>query len=128
VKRRTAEYLMRAESLSSLYGKPQLDDISQPPGSLSSRPPWNLRSPAEELKAFRVLGVIDKVLLVMDTRTEQTFILKGLRKSSEYSRNRKTIIPRCVPNMVCLHKYIISEESVFLVLQHAEDNRMEEIQ
>ncbi|XP_032718646.1 ribosomal protein S6 kinase delta-1 isoform X6 [Lontra canadensis] len=124
VKRRTAEYLMRAESLSSLYGKPQLDDVYQPPGSLSSRPPWNLRSPAEELKAFRVLGVIDKVLLVMDTRTEQTFILKGLRKSSEYSRNRKTIIPRCVPNMVCLHKYIISEESVFLVLQHAEGGKL----
>ncbi|XP_032172888.1 ribosomal protein S6 kinase delta-1 isoform X5 [Mustela erminea] len=124
VKRRTAEYLLRAESLSGLYGKPQLDDVYQPPGSLSSRPPWNLRSPAEELKAFRVLGVIDKVLLVMDTRTEQTFILKGLRKSSEYSRNRKTIIPRCVPNMVCLHKYIISEESVFLVLQHAEGGKL----
>ncbi|XP_033293932.1 ribosomal protein S6 kinase delta-1 isoform X5 [Orcinus orca] len=124
VKRRTAEYLMRAESLSSLYVKPQLDDVSHPPGSLSSRPPWNLRSPAEELKAFRVLGVIDKVLLVMDTRTEQTFILKGLRKSSEYSRNRKTIIPRCVPNMVCLHKYIISEESVFLVLQHVEGGKL----
>ncbi|XP_048081380.1 ribosomal protein S6 kinase delta-1 isoform X5 [Ursus arctos] len=108
VKRRTAEYLMRAESLSSLYGKPQLDGVYQPPGSLSSRPPWNLRSPAEELKAFRVLGVIDK----------------GLRKSSEYSRNRKTIIPRCVPNMVCLHKYIISEESVFLVLQHAEGGKL----
>ncbi|XP_031294448.2 ribosomal protein S6 kinase delta-1 isoform X3 [Camelus dromedarius] len=124
VKRRTAEYLMRAESLCSLYVKPQLDDVSQPPGSLSSRPLWNLRSPAEELKAFRVLGVIDKVLLVMDTRTEQTFILKGLRKSSEYSRNRKTIIPRRVPNMVCLHKYIISEESVFLVLQHAEGGKL----
>uniref|UniRef100_A0A8C2R5B2 Protein kinase domain-containing protein n=1 Tax=Capra hircus TaxID=9925 RepID=A0A8C2R5B2_CAPHI len=124
VKRRTAEYLMRAESLSSLCAKPQLDDASQPPGSLSSRPPWNLRSPAEELKAFRVLGVIDKVLLVMDTRTEQTFILKGLRKSSEYSRNRKTIVPRCVPNMVCLHKYIVSEESVFLVLQHAEGGKL----
>ncbi|XP_029791148.1 ribosomal protein S6 kinase delta-1 isoform X6 [Suricata suricatta] len=60
----------------------------------------------------------------MDTRTEQTFILKGLRKSSEYSRNRKTIIPRCVPNMVCLHKYIVSEESVFLVLQHAEGGKL----
>ncbi|KFW09850.1 Ribosomal protein S6 kinase delta-1, partial [Eurypyga helias] len=95
-----------------------------PPGSLSSRPSWNLRSPAEELKAFRVLGVIDKVLLVMDTRTQQTFILKGLRKSSEYSRSRTTIIPRCVPNMVCLHKYIISEESVFLVLQHAEGGKL----
>lgn len=124
VKKRTAEYLMRAESLSSFYRKPRLDDASQPPGSLSSRPPWNLRSPAEELKAFRVLGVIDKVLLVMDTRTEQTFILKGLRKSSEYSRNRKTIIPRCVPNMVCLHKYIVSDESVFLVLQHVEGGKL----
>ncbi|XP_029415316.1 ribosomal protein S6 kinase delta-1 isoform X2 [Nannospalax galili] len=124
VKRRTAEYLMRAESVSSLHREPQLDDGPQPPGSLSSRPPWNLRSPAAELKAFRVLGVIDKVLLVMDTRTEQTFILKGLRKSSEYSRDRKTIIPRCVPNMVGLHKYIVSEESVFLVLQHAEGGKL----
>ncbi|XP_004853613.1 ribosomal protein S6 kinase delta-1 isoform X2 [Heterocephalus glaber] len=124
VKRRTAEYLTRVESLSGLHRGPQPGDGSQPPGSLSSRPPWNLRSPAEELKAFRVLGVIDKVLLVMDTRTEQTFILKGLRKSSESSRNRKTIIPRCVPNMVCLHKYIVSEESVFLVLQHAEGGKL----
>ncbi|XP_060220897.1 ribosomal protein S6 kinase delta-1 isoform X2 [Meriones unguiculatus] len=122
VKRRTAEYLLRAESI--VRASPRLPAGPQPPGPRSSRPPWNLRSPAEELKAFRVLGVIDKVLLVMDTRTEQTFILKGLRKSSEYSRNRKTIIPRCVPNMVCLHTYIMSEESVFLVLQHAEGGKL----
>ncbi|NXI90272.1 KS6C1 kinase, partial [Psophia crepitans] len=125
VKRKTAEYLMRAEKISSLYHKFSEDaSVSVPPGSLGSRPSWNLRSPAEELKAFRVLGVIDKVLLVVDTRTQQTFILKGLRKSSEYSRSRTTIIPRCVPNMVCLHKYIISEESVFLVLQHAEGGKL----
>ncbi|XP_062345281.1 ribosomal protein S6 kinase delta-1 isoform X2 [Cinclus cinclus] len=125
VKRKTAEYLMRAEKISSLYNKTSEDaSVSVPPGSLSSRPSWNLRSPAEELKTFRVLGVIDKVLLVMDTRTQQTFILKGLRKSSECSRSRTTIIPRCVPNMVCLHKYIISEESVFLVLQHAEGGKL----
>ncbi|NXC39594.1 KS6C1 kinase, partial [Penelope pileata] len=125
VKRKTSEYLMRAEKISSLFHKSSEDaSVSVPPGSLSSRPSWNLRSPAEELKAFRVLGVIDKVLLVMDTRTQQTFILKGLRKSSEYSRSRTTVIPRCVPNMVCLHKYIISEESVFLVLQHAEGGKL----
>ncbi|XP_048346726.1 ribosomal protein S6 kinase delta-1 isoform X1 [Sphaerodactylus townsendi] len=126
VKRKTSEYLMRAEKISSLYCRPVSEDgsVCGPPGSLSSRPSWNLRSPAEELKAFRVLGVIDKVLLVMDTRTQQTFILKGLRKSSEYSRKRKTIIPRCVPNMVALHKYIISEESVFLVLHHAEGGKL----
>ncbi|XP_065257296.1 ribosomal protein S6 kinase delta-1 isoform X4 [Emys orbicularis] len=95
VKRKTAEYLMRAEKISSLYQKSFSED-----------------------------GSVSGVLLVIDTRTQQTFILKGLRKSSEYSRNRKTIIPRCVPNMVCLHKYIISEESVFLVLQHAEGGKL----
>ncbi|KAM6280729.1 ribosomal protein S6 kinase delta-1 isoform 4-T4 [Porphyrio hochstetteri] len=94
VKRKTAEYLIRAEKISSLYHKSS-EDAS---GSM--------------------------VLLVMDTRTQQTFILKGLRKSSEYSRSRTTIIPRCVPNMVCLHKYIISEESVFLLLQHAEGGKL----
>uniref|UniRef100_A0A7N4NGZ6 Ribosomal protein S6 kinase delta-1 n=1 Tax=Sarcophilus harrisii TaxID=9305 RepID=A0A7N4NGZ6_SARHA len=79
VKKRTAEYLMRAEQLSGFYLKPHLGD-----GASS----------------------------------------QGLRKSSDYSRSRKTIIPRCVPNMVCLHKYIISEESVFLVLQHAEGGKL----
>ncbi|XP_031194525.1 ribosomal protein S6 kinase delta-1 isoform X2 [Mastomys coucha] len=93
VKRRTAEYLMRAESICGLRATPPLHTGPQ-------------------------------VLLVMDTRTEQTFILKGLRKSSECSRNRKTIIPRCVPNMVCLHTYIVSEESVFLVLQRAEGGKL----
>nr|XP_033792432.1 ribosomal protein S6 kinase delta-1 isoform X2 [Geotrypetes seraphini] len=126
VKKKTAEYLIRAERISSLCRKTSVEDSSagRPLGSLSSRPSWNLRSPAEELKAFRVLGVIGKVLLVLDTRNQQTFILKGLRKSSECSRSRKTIVPRCVPNMVCLHKYIISEESVFLLLQHAEGGKL----
>ncbi|XP_069464650.1 ribosomal protein S6 kinase delta-1 isoform X2 [Ambystoma mexicanum] len=126
VKKKTAEYLLRAERISSICGKPLSEDgsVSGPPGAPSSRPSWNLRSPAEELKAFRVLGVIDKVLLVLDTRTQETFILKALRKSSEYSRSRKTIIPRGVPNMVSLLKYIISEESVFLVLRHAEGGKL----
>ncbi|XP_063775133.1 ribosomal protein S6 kinase delta-1 [Pseudophryne corroboree] len=126
VKKKTAEYLMRAETVSSLCLKPSSEEsmLSTPPGAESSRPSWNPRSPAEELKAFRVLGVIDKVLLVLDTKSQETFILKGLRKSSEASGSRTAVIPRCVPNMVCLHKYIISEESVFLVLQHAEGGKL----
>ncbi|XP_041108633.1 ribosomal protein S6 kinase delta-1-like isoform X3 [Polyodon spathula] len=127
VKKKTSEYIMRAEQISNRYLKASTENGSietTPPGQLSSRPTWNLRSPAEELKVFRVLGVIDKVLLVMDKRTHETFILKGLRKSSECSRNKKTVIPHCVPNMVRLHKYIISEDSIFLVLQHAEGGKL----
>ncbi|XP_067845025.1 ribosomal protein S6 kinase delta-1 isoform X2 [Heptranchias perlo] len=127
VKRKTAEYLMRAEQISTqcLRASMENDSVhSRPPGPLSSRPAWNLRSPAEELKAFRVLGVIDKVLLVLDSRTQETFILKSLRKSSECSRNRKTIIPHCVPNMVQLKKHIISEDSILLLLQYAEGGKL----
>ncbi|XP_048391975.2 ribosomal protein S6 kinase delta-1 isoform X2 [Stegostoma tigrinum] len=127
VKRKTAVYLIRAEQISTQYLKTSMENgsvDSMPPGPLSSRPAWNLRSPAEELKAFRVLGVIDKVLLVLDSRTQETFILKILRKSSECSRNRKTIIPHCVPNMVQLKKHITSEDSIFLLLQYAEGGKL----
>ncbi|XP_066554137.1 ribosomal protein S6 kinase delta-1 [Amia ocellicauda] len=127
VKKKTAEYLMRAELISSQYLGATAEDgstQSMPPGPLSSRPSWNPSSPAEELKVFRVLGVIDKVLLVQDKSTRETYVLKGLRKSSECGRNKKTIIPRCVPNMVRLHKYIISEDSIFLVLQLAEGGKL----
>ncbi|XP_078261016.1 ribosomal protein S6 kinase delta-1 isoform X2 [Rhinoraja longicauda] len=127
VKKKTAEYLMRAEQISTRCLRAHMDVgsiQSWPPGPLSSRPAWNLRSPAEELKAFRVLGVIDKVLLVLDTRTQETFILKSLRKSSECSRNKKTIIPHTVPNMVQLKKQIVSEDSIFLLLQHAEGGKL----
>lgn len=127
VKKKTAEYLMRAEQISTRCLRTPVDGgslQSWPPGPLSSRPAWNLRSPAEELKAFRVLGVIDKVLLVLDSRTQETFILKSLRKSSEGSRNNKTIIPHSVPNMVQLKKQIVSEDSIFLLLQHAEGGKL----
>ncbi|XP_067901118.1 ribosomal protein S6 kinase delta-1 isoform X2 [Heterodontus francisci] len=126
VKRKTAEYLMRAEQISQCLRTSMENGSvhSMPPGPLSSRSAWNLRNPAEELKAFRVLGVIDKVLLVLDSRSQETFILKSLRKSSECSRNRKTIIPYCVPNMVQLKKQIISEDSIFLLLQYAEGGKL----
>ncbi|KAG9347232.1 hypothetical protein JZ751_004799, partial [Albula glossodonta] len=125
VKKKTAEYLMRAEQISSQYLKNTVDkgpaqSVQQSLGPQGAGPPWSHSGPSGELKVLRVLGVIDKVLLVLDKRTQETFILKGLRKSIECGRNKKTIVPHCVPNMVRLHKYIVSEDSIFLLLQHAE--------
>ncbi|TKC35818.1 hypothetical protein EI555_019790, partial [Monodon monoceros] len=152
VKRRTAEYLMRAESLSSLYVKPQLDDVSQlgtvilyittgKDEVISLVRPYanivliskchqqslqGLRGIEQQMSGFsEAQGNSDRLVWLINTEHSRLQRqLRGLRKSSEYSRNRKTIIPRCVPNMVCLHKYIISEESVFLVLQHVEGGKL----
>ncbi|KAG7242931.1 hypothetical protein INR49_017621, partial [Caranx melampygus] len=62
------------------------------------------QSPSEELRAYRVLGVIDK----------------GLRKSSDCGRTKRTIMPHSVPHMVQLRKFVVSEDTVFLLLQYAE--------
>uniref|UniRef100_A0A671QND8 Ribosomal protein S6 kinase polypeptide 1 n=1 Tax=Sinocyclocheilus anshuiensis TaxID=1608454 RepID=A0A671QND8_9TELE len=104
VKRKTAEYLMRAELISG-----QLKD-SMGQSSTQSR-----QTHSDELKHYRVLGIIDKVQYYVS-------ILK--LKSSACGRVKKTIVPRSVPNMVQLEKYIISEDSIFLLLHYAEGGKL----
>uniref|UniRef100_A0A671QRD5 Ribosomal protein S6 kinase polypeptide 1 n=1 Tax=Sinocyclocheilus anshuiensis TaxID=1608454 RepID=A0A671QRD5_9TELE len=106
VKRKTAEYLMRAELISG-----QLKD-SMGQSSTQSRVS---QTHSDELKHYRVLGIIDKVQYYVS-------ILK--LKSSACGRVKKTIVPRSVPNMVQLEKYIISEDSIFLLLHYAEGGKL----
>ncbi|XP_033999883.1 ribosomal protein S6 kinase delta-1 isoform X1 [Trematomus bernacchii] len=129
VKKKTADYLMRAEQISSQHLRSNMGQGSTqtvalgvqccPSSSRGGQP-----SPSEELRAYRVLGVIDKVLLVMDKRTQETFILKGLRKSSDCGRTKRTVMPPSVPHMVQLKKFIVSEDTVFLLLQYAEGGKL----
>ncbi|XP_029352593.1 ribosomal protein S6 kinase delta-1 isoform X3 [Echeneis naucrates] len=129
VKKKTAEYLMRAEQISSQHLRSSMGQGSTQTAALGvqccpSASRGSQQSPCEELRAYRVLGVIDKVLLVMDKRTEETFILKGLRKSSDSGWTKRTIMPHSVPHMVQLSKFIISEDTVFLLLQYAEGGKL----
>ncbi|KAM9840508.1 ribosomal protein S6 kinase delta-1 [Aulostomus maculatus] len=129
VKKKTAEYLMRAEQISSQHLRSNMGQGSTqtvvmgaqccPPASSGGQQSWS-----DDLRAYRVLGVIDKVLLVMDKRTQETFILKGLRKSSDCGRVKRTIMPHSVPHMVQLKKFIVSEDTVFLLLQYAEGGKL----
>ncbi|XP_024147058.1 ribosomal protein S6 kinase delta-1 isoform X2 [Oryzias melastigma] len=129
VKKKTAEYLMRAEQISSQFLKSDMGQGSTQTVAFgvqccSSTSRGGQQSPSDELTAYRVLGVIDKVLLVMDKRTQETLVLKGLRKSSDCGRPRKTIMPHSVPHMVKLRKFIVSEDTIFLLLQYAEGGKL----
>ncbi|XP_071368338.1 ribosomal protein S6 kinase delta-1 isoform X2 [Centroberyx affinis] len=129
VKKKTAEYLMRAEQISNQHLRNNMGQGSTQTVAMGAQccPPTSRggqQGPSEELRAYRVLGVIDKVLLVMDKRTQETFILKGLRKSSECGRTKRTIMPNLVPHMVQLKKFIVSEDTVFLLLQYAEGGKL----
>uniref|UniRef100_A0AAX7UHA6 Ribosomal protein S6 kinase polypeptide 1 n=1 Tax=Astatotilapia calliptera TaxID=8154 RepID=A0AAX7UHA6_ASTCA len=112
VKKKTAEYLMRAEQISSQYLRSNMGQGSTQTVVSGSE---MLQSPSEELRAYRVLGVIDKVCFQFTS---------GLRKSSDCGRTKTNIMPRSVPHMVQLRKFVVSEDTVFLLLQYAEGGKL----
>ncbi|XP_055496095.1 ribosomal protein S6 kinase-like 1 isoform X2 [Leucoraja erinacea] len=86
--------------------------------SLRFRPNRILSSPVEDLKMSKVIAIIDKVLLVENPSTKDPFILKSLPKCSLMNRERQTIIPQGVPFMVQLLQYYVSDDTIFLHLEH----------
>ncbi|XP_026871168.2 ribosomal protein S6 kinase-like 1 isoform X2 [Electrophorus electricus] len=127
VKRKTAQYLKRAEEIFNSHLQSNLSKGSTQLGGYSSlrfRSIRHLSSPVEDLEMCKVVGVIDKVLTVQNLISKETFVIKSLPKSSWESRERPTIIPQGVPFMVKLLRYYISEDSVFLHLEHVQGCRL----
>ncbi|XP_055572123.1 ribosomal protein S6 kinase-like 1 isoform X3 [Falco cherrug] len=123
VKRKITQYLRRAEEIFNCHlqraagdGNPTTTGYS----SLRFRPIRTLSSAVENLRRCKVVGVIDKVQIVQDPATGGTFILKSLPKSHVETRERQTIIPHGVPFMVKLLCYYVSEDSIFLHLEHVQ--------
>ncbi|NXP44814.1 RPKL1 protein, partial [Heliornis fulica] len=123
VKRKITQYLRRAEEIFNCHlqraaggGNPTTTGYS----SLRFRPIRTLSSAVENLRRCKVVGVIDKVQIVQDVATGGTFILKSLPKSHVETRERQTIIPHGVPFMVKLLCYYVSEDSIFLHLEHVQ--------
>nr|XP_039258650.1 ribosomal protein S6 kinase delta-1-like [Styela clava] len=150
VRRKTASYLKRAEDIHSNYLKTTIDtnDLWKPdatdPNSSSPRPgiiyPIDVqrrrrdtsspvpsipspRHNSKDLSCYKVLGTVGKVLLVLDTRNNESYAMKILTKSCQ-NRLRKGVIPTNVPFMVRLHRYYSTEHAVCLVIEHASGGRL----
>uniref|UniRef100_A0A3B4B2A9 Protein kinase domain-containing protein n=1 Tax=Periophthalmus magnuspinnatus TaxID=409849 RepID=A0A3B4B2A9_9GOBI len=117
VKRKTTQYLKRAEEIFITHLQ---DNLGKGSGysSLRFRPIRHLSSPVEDLEMCKVVGVSDKVLVVQSMVNKETFVVKSLVKSSWESRDQPTIIPQGVPYMVKLLRYYVSEDAVYLHLEH----------
>ncbi|XP_056092050.1 ribosomal protein S6 kinase delta-1 [Rhinichthys klamathensis goyatoka] len=127
VKRKTTQYLKRAEEIFISYLQDNISKGSTHLGGYSSlrfRSIRHLSSPVENLAMCKVVGIIDKVLTVESLISKETFIVKSLPKSSWESRERSTIIPQGVPFMVKLLKYYVSEDTVFLHLERVQGGRL----
>ncbi|NP_001125795.1 ribosomal protein S6 kinase-like 1 [Pongo abelii] len=123
VKLKITKYLRRAEEIFNCHLQRPLSSGASPSTGFSSlrlRPIRTLGSAVEQLRGCRVVGVIEKVQLVQDSATGGTFVVKSLPRCHMVSRERLTIIPHGVPYMTKLLRYFMSEDSIFLHLEHVQ--------
>ncbi|XP_072479629.1 ribosomal protein S6 kinase-like 1 [Notamacropus eugenii] len=121
VKRKITKYLRRAEEIFNCHLQRTLGNGTSPGTGFSSlrlRPIRTLSSAVENLRTCKVVGVIEKVQLVQDPATGGTFVVKSLPKCHVETWDRPTIIPNGVPYMAKLLRYSMSEDSIFLHLEH----------
>ncbi|XP_041711093.1 ribosomal protein S6 kinase-like 1 isoform X1 [Coregonus clupeaformis] len=127
VKRKTTQYLKRAEEIFISHLQDNLGKGNSHVGGYSSlrfRPIRHLSCPVEDLEMCKVVGIIDKVLIVQSLITKDTCVVKSLPKSGWESRDQPTIIPQGVPYMVKLLKYYVSEDAVYLHLEHVQGGKL----
>ncbi|XP_077797607.1 ribosomal protein S6 kinase-like 1 isoform X11 [Macaca mulatta] len=104
---RVVGVIEKMESLSVAPTRVQWHDL----GSLQLRLPSSSDSPTSA----------SQVQLVQDPATGGTFVVKSLPRCHMVSRERLTIIPHGVPYMTKLLRYFMSEDSIFLHLEHVQD-------
>ncbi|KAH7956219.1 hypothetical protein HPB52_007328 [Rhipicephalus sanguineus] len=118
---------MEGERRWSLSQGPEvLESCAPVPGSTSA-PTWGpgLRGPVQDLKHYKVIGVVGTVLLVLDMRRSQTFVIKVLHKSpGGSSAGRPSVVPQGVPHMAQLLCLYETDCSYFLVLEYAPGGRL----
>ncbi|KAL5009142.1 hypothetical protein ScPMuIL_014723 [Solemya velum] len=130
VRRKTAQYLMKAEDLYNRHlTQETLDERRWATDGLSPiadmEPSLNLlKSSLSEMRNFRVLGTIDKVILVLDKMTDETYVLKAIHKSSICSQRQQTILPTSCPYMVNLFKFYETDNAFYLLLQYASGGKL----
>ncbi|KAG1665346.1 Ribosomal protein S6 kinase delta-1 [Nymphon striatum] len=85
----------------------------------------SLISPISELKQYKVLGIIDKVSLVLDPVNQNTYVVKALYKSSHATKlSVPSIVPTEIPFMIKLHRVFETDYALFLLLEHASAGRL----
>ncbi|KAH0520994.1 Ribosomal protein S6 kinase-like 1 [Microtus ochrogaster] len=111
VKLKITKYLRRAEEIFNCHLQRTLGSGASPDTGFSSlrlRPIRTLSSALEQLRGCRVVGIIEK----------------SLPRCHVVSRERLTIIPHGVPYMTKLLRYFVSEDSIFLHLEHVQGGRL----
>ncbi|XP_064600740.1 uncharacterized protein LOC135466918 [Liolophura sinensis] len=122
VKRKTAKYLMRVEDLGKRYMTNE--SLMSPDIEIDPSLAY-LKGPPSELKNFKVLGTVGKVLLVLDRSTDSTYVIKTLHKAVVTPvPKRPNIVPTSCPYMVQFYKFYETDNAVYMLLQYASGGKL----
>ncbi|XP_047470745.1 uncharacterized protein LOC125026379 isoform X3 [Penaeus chinensis] len=118
VRRKTAQYLQRAEQLMArLTRKDKKKGRGQdPPAELNNSGEAGLKSQATELWRYRVAGSAGSIIIATDTTNGDTVAIKVLVKSGVGS-GMKTVVPQDIAFMVPIIRYHETEGAIYLVLK-----------
>lgn len=130
VRKKVLLYLMRAEEIYENQ-LPKVNDTRKVKSNMSllTYPPENkimgLRGCVQDLKKFKVLGVLGRTLLVLDVSDSSTYVVKTLYKSSRSTSVRgPNVVPESIPFMVKLYKVYETSYALFLIVEHASGGRL----
>nr|KAG5714466.1 hypothetical protein BaRGS_006912 [Batillaria attramentaria] len=135
VRRKTAQYLMKAEDLYNHHlATENLDERrwaadSYVSPSLELDPSFAfIRGSVRDLRHYQVLGAIDKVILVLDRSTDETYVIKTIPKMAAGTitadNSQRSILPTTCPYMVNLQKFFETDYAIYLLLQYASGGRL----
>ncbi|XP_041353689.1 ribosomal protein S6 kinase delta-1-like [Gigantopelta aegis] len=132
VRRKTAQYLIKAEDLYNLHLAKDssdewrwsgIDTVLSPAMEIDPALAF-VRGSISELRNFKVLGTVHKVILVMDKSSDETYCVRTIHKTSMLLEKKPTILPTSCPYMVSLYKFYETEDAIYLLLQYASGGKL----
>ncbi|XP_046571103.1 ribosomal protein S6 kinase delta-1-like [Haliotis rubra] len=133
VRRKTAQYLMKAEDLYNLHmAQDTADERRWAATDITLSPSLDLdpslafiQGSMSELRSYKVLGTVDRVVLVMDRTSDETYVIKTVHKAAVTPTTRMpSILPTSCPYMVSLYKFYETHNAIYLLLQYASGGKL----
>ncbi|XP_067680565.1 ribosomal protein S6 kinase delta-1-like [Haliotis asinina] len=133
VRRKTAQYLMKAEDLYNLHmAQDTADERRWAATDITLSPSLDLdpslafiQGSMSELRSYKVLGTVDRVVLVMDRTSDETYVIKTVHKAAVTPTTRvPSILPTSCPYMVSLYKFYETHNAIYLLLQYASGGKL----
>lgn len=122
VKRRIAQYITKAEELVRREAETRQRKL---PKKSTGIPHLELFGQMTELKQYRIINIIDRVMVATHAVTNQTVVIKTLNKSTAvYKKSKTSLLPINITHMVKLLKYFETDDAVYLLLEYCNAGRL----